>query len=143
MQTFLPYPRFLQSAACLDNKRLGKQRVEVMQILNTILGYSEGWKNHPAVKMWRPYPLALAEYGRICCDEWMSRNKRDNLKFQFDIFTVVAQNRGHKYYEPLFMGNLEFHNSHRSNLLRKYPEWYSQFNWSVSDDLPYVWPTQS
>ena len=28
MQTFLPYPDFKQSAACLDYSRLGKQRVE-------------------------------------------------------------------------------------------------------------------
>jgi hypothetical protein len=36
MQTFLPYPNFAQSAACLDNKRLGKQRVEVLKILNAL-----------------------------------------------------------------------------------------------------------
>jgi len=34
MQTFLPYPDFLQSLQSLDNKRLGKQRVETFQILN-------------------------------------------------------------------------------------------------------------
>jgi len=33
MQTFLPYPDLRDSVACLDNKRLGKQRVEAMQIL--------------------------------------------------------------------------------------------------------------
>ena len=33
MQTFLPYPSFTRSLACLDNKRLGKQRVEAKQIL--------------------------------------------------------------------------------------------------------------
>lgn len=36
MQTFLPYKSFEQSAACLDNKRLGKQRVEVLQILKAL-----------------------------------------------------------------------------------------------------------
>ena len=38
MQTFLPYPDFKQSAACLDYRRLGKQRVEGVQILKKILG---------------------------------------------------------------------------------------------------------
>ena len=33
MQTFLPYPDFARSARCLDNRRLGKQRVESYQIL--------------------------------------------------------------------------------------------------------------
>lgn len=36
MNTFLPYPEFDKSAACLDNKRLGKQRVEAWQIYLTL-----------------------------------------------------------------------------------------------------------
>lgn len=36
MNTFLPYPSFKDSAKCLDNKRLGKQRVECLQILRTL-----------------------------------------------------------------------------------------------------------
>lgn len=36
MQTFLPENTFSLSAACLDNKRLGKQRVEAKQILMTL-----------------------------------------------------------------------------------------------------------
>lgn len=38
MQTFLPYADFSMSAKCLDYRRLGKQRVEAMQILNAIRG---------------------------------------------------------------------------------------------------------
>lgn len=53
MQTFLPYKSFAESAACLDNKRLGKQRVEVLQILKALHNPSYGWQNHPAVKMCR------------------------------------------------------------------------------------------
>ena len=33
MQTFLPYADFLASAKALDQKRLGKQRVETIQVL--------------------------------------------------------------------------------------------------------------
>ena len=36
MQTFLPYDSFEESASVLDWKRLGKQRVEAMQIVNAI-----------------------------------------------------------------------------------------------------------
>lgn len=36
MQTFLPYPDFSASARVLDDKRLGKQRVECLQILNAM-----------------------------------------------------------------------------------------------------------
>ena len=37
MQSFLPVPDFRESAKCLDMKRLGKQRVEVLILLKSIL----------------------------------------------------------------------------------------------------------
>ena len=36
MQTFLPYADFERTAAVLDVRRLGKQRVEVLQICNAL-----------------------------------------------------------------------------------------------------------
>lgn len=39
-----------------------------------------------------------------------------------------------------FLPYPDFHASHRSNLLRKDPVWYSQFNWTEPNNLPYVWP---
>ena len=40
MQTFLPYRGFTESARVLDTRRLGKQRVETIQVLRalTVLG---------------------------------------------------------------------------------------------------------
>jgi hypothetical protein len=54
MQTFLPSTSFIQSAKCLDYKRLGKQRVEAKTIINILEGKttSNAWRNHPATKMW-------------------------------------------------------------------------------------------
>ena len=45
MQTFLPYKSFNKSFKVLDYRRLGKQRVEAMQILNVLLGRrkTKGW----------------------------------------------------------------------------------------------------
>ena len=40
MQTFLQYPDFEKTFKCLDYRRLGKQRVEAMQIYNIISGRS-------------------------------------------------------------------------------------------------------
>lgn len=42
---------------------------------------------------------------------------------------------------PAWFGNQAFHDSHKSNLLRKSPLWYSQFNWNVPNDLDYIWPS--
>lgn len=44
---------------------------------------------------------------------------------------------------PPWFGREDFHASHRSNLLRKHPDWYRQFGWYEPDDLPYVWPVRN
>lgn len=38
MNTFLTYPNIQQTARSLDSKRLGKQRLETLQLLNTMVG---------------------------------------------------------------------------------------------------------
>src|SRR6056297_3518270 len=82
MQTFLPYRDPKSSAKVLDNKRLGKQRVETVQILNTLLNPKgkAGWKNHPAVLMWAGYESYLVKiYLTSMIGEWKYRGYR-NIK---------------------------------------------------------------
>jgi hypothetical protein len=79
MQTFLPYPSFSESAKVLDNKRLGKQRVEAYQILRVLCGESTGWQHHPAVKMWKGFEWALWSYGQDICIEWIRRGFKDTV----------------------------------------------------------------
>jgi hypothetical protein len=136
MQTFLPYESFLESAKVLDRQRLGKQRVEKNQILRTLTGVSSGWQNHPAVKMWRGYDQALADYGATICIEWLGRGYKDSLLDKFIDHMDGAQDCE----MPDWLGNQDLHLSHRSNLLRKLPDHYRQFFTSEPDDLPYVWP---
>ncbi len=131
MQTFLPYANFEKSAACLDSKRLGKQRVEAMQILNVLQGKSKGWQYHPAVKMWKGYEGALRYYLRCMIREWVLRGYRNTMSIPRQELSVKL---------PPFVGSRKFHRSHKSNLLRKDKKHYSKFKWKVSDDLPYVWP---
>lgn len=137
MQTFLPYADFHKTAACLDNRRLGKQRVKVLQILRTMAGYTEGWKNHPAVLMWTNYEDALVDYGLVICKEWKRRGFRDTCQNKIKRFISF-----HVYDLPPWIGNRAFHASHRSNLLRKDPAHYGKFGWKEGPDLPYVWPTK-
>lgn len=136
MQTFLPYESFLESAKVLDRQRLGKQRVETYQILQTLTGVSSGWQNHPAVKMWRGYDQALADYGATVCIEWLGRGYKDSLLPHFLDHMSGAQDCE----MPDWLGNADLHLSHRSNLLRKLPDHYSQFFKDEPNDLPYVWP---
>src|ERR1700712_4663814 len=80
MQTFLPYSTFLASAAVLDDRRLGKQRVEGFQILRALVFPNYAWKQHPAVRMWRGFVPALVAYGVACCDVWTSRGFSDRVR---------------------------------------------------------------
>lgn len=142
MQTFLPYADFNRTAQVLDRQRLGKQRVETLQIMKALADPEYGWQSHPAVKMWRGYEGALMKYQMDVCHEWTDgRGYKDtclqktldiyNERFGIDPFTTPM---------PLWMGGYQLHRSHQSNLLRKAPEHYGPLFQDVPDDLEYVWP---
>lgn len=135
MQTFLPYPDFKRSLECLDMRRLGKQRAESLTIIRSIHGMAPGWRKHPAVEMWSDYSLALMKYYNTALAVFAARGGT-NVKlrrFPFeDIRAAVIM--------PWWFGCEEFHASHRSNLIRKDPVYYSQFGWAEGSNLPYVWP---
>lgn len=131
MQTFLPYPRFYETARCLDNKRLGNQRVEAFTILKTLAYQEGGWKHHPAVKMWKGYEPALMCYFNAMSEEWKRRGFKHNMGlFQLDKWIAI----------PPWWNSPAFHTSHQSNLVRKSPTHYRQYFPDVPDNLPYVWP---
>lgn len=155
MQTFLTRDTFKESAKDLDYKRLGKQRVEAYQILNANRRVEEhydvfgpysvpkvGWKNHPAVLMWRNYDNFLAMYGIYMCKEWVSRGYKDTLEEKF--FEVLGKTA---YRVPYWWAE-EKHkqkliNSHRNALVLKDSEYYSPL---FPDSKPvnnYYWPELS
>ena len=144
MQTFLPYPGFAESAAALDDRRLGKQRVETFQILRALVWPAYGWKNHPAVAMWRGFVPALVSYGVAVCDEWTARGRADATRGQLLEFSGGREEIWEDLRDsgrlPPWIGRDEVHRSHQSSLLRKDPEHYREHFPDVPDDLPYCWP---
>lgn len=130
MQTFLPYSNFEKSARVLDYRRLGKQRVEALQVLKAIRDNSYGWSNHPIVKMWKGYDNALIEYKNVMIREWIERGYQNNMNIE-DINGQITY--------PPWLGNKELHASHRSNLLKKDYEYYSRFNWDEEPGREYIW----
>lgn len=140
MQTFVPYPDIKESARVLDMRRLGKQRVEVLQILNAMdptprMHRTIGWANHPATRMWASNKNGLIAYGVAICDEWISRGYKDTCRDKILALGLADAND-----MPSWWGNEAVHASHRSNLLRKLGDHYQQFGWNEPNDLPYVWP---
>ncbi|MFE5733859.1 MSMEG_6728 family protein [Streptomyces sp. NPDC056528] len=150
MQTFLPYVRFIDSAAVLDPRRLGKQRVEALQVLRglTVPGY--GWRRHPAVRMWAGYEEALVRYGLDVCGVWTAEGRSDTCAATLTRdYLALGPGEGVREQDelaaagelPPWLGDPAFHRSHRSALLRKAPEVYRGLFPGVPDDLPYVWPS--
>ena len=95
------------------------------------MGFSQGWRRHPAVRMWRGYEPALMFYLDSMIREWTRRGYNNNILSSYDGRVVVL---------PDWLGREDFHASHRSNLLRKNPSWYGRYGWGEPSDLPYVWP---
>ncbi len=151
VQTFLPYADFERSARVLDTKRLGKQRVETLQVVRALTRPDYGWQNHPAVLMWKGFEEALGRYGLTCCAAWtelgfgdtcastivtdLRAAGIDSLRTQPELAAAGAL--------PGWLGDEALHRSHRSALVRKDPDHYRTLFPDVPDDLPYVWPVRS
>jgi hypothetical protein len=162
MQTFVPYPDAAKSAAVLDQRRLGKQRVETLQLLlwlhavkiedwesRTLTPRISGW-NHPAMKMWAGSERALLRYQDAFCDEWTSRGYKDTCKEKSHHVVELINSDSESEAWPSWWGNAEIHRSHRSNLVWKDPVFYSSvFPNEVpikntdqkSSYLEYIWPS--
>ncbi|WP_111767115.1 MSMEG_6728 family protein [Nakamurella deserti] len=145
MQTFLPYPDFEESAASLDAPRLGKQRVETLQILRALELPEYGWANHPAVVMWRHHVPALVLYGLICARAWTRLGHADTTydqmaEFAPDVAGLDQDDLAARGQLPSWLGDPQLHLSHRSKLLAKDPAFYGARFRGTPTDLDYHWP---
>ena len=144
VQTFLPSPSFAESAAVLDDRRLGKQRVEVLQILRALHLEGYGWQGHPAVLMWRGCTRALVAYGLAVVAEWTARGHRDATAAAIAEFTspqpAVDAARLPADERPPWLGWAPLHRSYQAALVRKDPQRYRALFPDVPADLPYAWP---
>lgn len=136
MNTFLPLPSYIESARSLDSKRLNKQKVECFQIYNAAIGQryrtdgeyigpAKGWVNHPAVVMWKRYPLQLVIYSLAVCQACRERNIADNSGIEK--FFLSRMNR-HPDIVPHWIADAEMLSkvnfTHRANLVRKDAPFY-------------------
>jgi hypothetical protein len=151
VQTFVPYADFERCARVLDDRRLGKQRVETIQIIRAITWPKYGWASHPATLMWTGYEEALGRYGITCCEVWTERGYGDTCAATIadDLRAAgVHQIRSQSVLRedgllPPWLDDEEMQLSHRSALVRKDPDWYRPQFPGVPPDLPYVWPVRS
>lgn len=173
MITFVPQPNFIESAQVLDQKRFLKQIVEAYQMIHALTGQTEGFKNHPAVKMWEGRVDALALYALFFCREYKHRfgkvhSIRGKLFEEYrdlPVLFVKPNQIGGTVLEkdmaplaevvripPSLLVTLcekpkwwkgPIHSNHRANLLRKDAEFYGQFAWKEDPAETYFWPTKA
>jgi pyrimidine dimer DNA glycosylase len=150
MQTFLPYADFERTARALDVKRLGKQRVECIQVLRGLTRSDYGWRHHPAVLMWSGFEEALGRYALTMCEVWRERGFGDTCAATIttdlrDARVSVVRTQAELAEAdalPSWLGDPAFHRSHQSALVRKDPDHYRPLFPDVPDDLEYVWPVR-
>ena len=145
VQTFLPYPDFARSARALDARRLGKQRVEVLQICNALHRETGGWINHPVTRMWRGYEPALVAYGLAVTRRWVRLGHVDTVHDKLVTHLHGEPERTQRELRalgmlPPWLGRRDLHRAYRSALVRKDPEQYRPLFPDVVEDLEYVWP---
>ena len=153
MQTFLPSRNFTTAAQMLDSKRLNKQILEGYQILNVLSGFSKGWRNHPAVKMWAGHESGLLMYVREMITEAKRRGiKTDKNEENIDaLFNKVGDSWGfgmpNWYFDDHKM--MRIVTTHKANLFLKDPMQYAEFQFAISspynkpccDTCKYYWVT--
>ncbi len=133
MQTFLPSSNPAVAARILDSKRLNKQILECYQILNVLSGQSPtgGWRNHPAVLMWKGFERGLWQYVQAMIDEARKRgirteNNESNLN---NLKDKCWDNWGET--PPLFWSDstklMRVTTTHKANLFDKDPLYYAKF----------------
>jgi hypothetical protein len=80
--------------------------------------------------MWRDYVNALKLYYNDAIDVWTERGFKNSMEYERIDGDFVL---------PDWLGNEEFHSSHRANLLRKNLPFYSAQGWRDNPEDPYLW----
>ena len=148
MQTFVPYSDFARTARALDDKRLGKQRVETLQIFRALVREKYGYKHHPAVLMWKGYESALLCYGMAICDEWIKRGFKDTVRQKLLDEAAVARPPTQRELRatnalPPWLAKPAVKRSHRAALVKKLPEHYAALFPDAGAFDDYIWPVRS
>jgi hypothetical protein len=155
VQTFLPYSDYDQVAQVLDNKRLNKQILESYQILKVLSGQSPtgGWRNHPAVLMWKGHESELYKYAHRMMNEASLRGITITKNYS-NLKELEKKCKGMwgKGLPAWFMDNdklMRVLTTHKVNLFHKDPLYYSSFqpaifsayNTPCCEGCKYFWVT--
>lgn len=149
----------------LDNKRLGKQRLEAKQILNILEYYDKhgifpntGWIHHKIVKIWMGHTYALKVYFNKVIYYWKERGFQNSYDYydvdeescpiipcKFDGKTALFEQQANSMTFPLWYSYPPYYLSQRAALLMKDREYYLGQQLLTPEVEPYLlkgylWP---
>ena len=132
MQVFHPYKSALKSIQCLDNSRMGKQRLECIQILLANNNIDTEWEvpksvpPHKNVVLWKNYSGYLFYYLGILLNEWEDRGMKNFVcRGMYEkLRNIYGLQENTK--RPRFIDN-KFIQTQRLSLLNKKMEHYYKF----------------
>ena len=152
MQTFLPYGSdFKRGAESLDYRRLVKQAVEGYQILRALSGVTQGWRNHPATKMWKGHEGWLIAYLGAILDEMDRRGYSTATRYKIHELADQAFPDADTDVAPPWLRDERVAITHRGRLYEKDPAFYSAFaidslvykQYTCCERCNYYWPTHT
>jgi hypothetical protein len=155
MITWLPDQNLVKSTNFLDHGHITNQAYEAATILHAIAGpgHHTGWSNLKGAAMWKGHDDGLALYLSLVIRQCRAQGIAVPQNPPYDFEKDYAPNLGNHWLAPRlcavadivwpeWLGEEKVHSSHRSNLLRKKPDFYRQFGWTDDPEAEIYWPVQ-
>lgn len=132
---------FEYTAITLDKRRRFKQCLEAKHIIELLESQNGGvykkdrYKNHPAVRMWRPYLNALKYYYNTMLNICLEVDKVNTLLQYYEVIS---------YERPWFLDYPPLIYSHRARLYQKDPVYYNNLLTFPQEYLSigYIWTSR-
>lgn len=142
MMTWLTRMSFLETARDLETPLLAQGVKETSELTHALLlGDTNGLENHPLVRMWNGYEVALAGYSAALNLELATRGVLDTTHLRLtQLVRNLRNNEDAPFMPPTWLEDTDILRSHRSNMVRRWPDDYKS-TWKGTPELmPYLWP---
>ena len=155
MNTWLPYEDFEKSVECLTDNHLRMQVTDCAKILYWRTGMPIDGRNasrqqmlHPCVVQWDGYLSYLLDYSLEAMTQAQERTyygtKKEEINKRVEqiLFIVpTVESRLDNSEKPHWLGDKDYHDSHKSNLMRVNSFYKEYWITEVNEGLEYVWPS--
>lgn len=141
MMTWFPNASIFDSLEALELPQLAQTFDHSLALFDDLVFSEDYTSPMPLVVMWRGHERYLAAYAAAAAVVLVGRGVSTGVRAQELAQTVsrlAADGSIGELDEPSWLNDHDVLRSHRSNLMRRWPELYSWPNTPI--DLPYIWP---